>query len=164
MIFDAKDIISDAVARVVRLLSPRLRGDVVSWGEIETAAGFERESTHWTSFNRRMRRIFRQNTGIVLWPVVSVGLKLLTTDEQLNMRSISRQRRAIRQLTRDVVELKALPDAELSDHQRNAKRRKIDQTKNARRAVIYSDRLAHQLMRPIDTGMPRRISPSRGTV
>ena len=162
--FASKDVISDAVARVVSLLSPHKRGDVVSWEQIETAAGFERESTHWSAFNRRMRKCFRQNTGIVLWPVNGIGLKLLTTDEQLNMRSISRQRRAIRQLTRDVIELKALPDSELSDHQRNAKRRKIDQTKNARRAVIYSDRLAHQLMRPIDTGMPRRISPSRGAV
>lgn len=153
--FDAKDIIGDAVKRAVKLFSARTRGDVVAWVEIETTAGFTRESPHWRQFDKRVRRDYRRASGVVLWPVNGTGLKLLTTDEQLNMRSIARQRRALRQMTRDIVELQSLPDKELTDHQRNTKHRKIDQARTARRAVLYSDRLGHQLAKPTEIGIPR---------
>lgn len=153
--FEPKDVISDAVASAVKIITPRKRGEIIAWEQIETAAGFGRESPHWGAFNKRMRRQVRQDTGIVLWPVNGIGLKLLSTEEQLHMRSIARQRRAIRQMTRDLVELKALPDKELSDHQRTVKYRKIDQGRTARRAVLYSDKLAHMLSKPSTRDVPR---------
>lgn len=153
--FDAKDIIGDAVKRTVALFSQHKRGDVIPWQTIESISGFSRESPHWTQFNKRFRRDFRKETCIVVWPINGVGLKLLTHLEQLTVPLQKRQARALKQVRRGMKELAALPDAELTDHQRSVKHRKLDQAKTASRAVLYSARLGHQLAKPTDTGVPR---------
>jgi hypothetical protein len=159
--FEEKDIIGDAVRRAVKLFQQRKRGDVVAWAEINETAGFDKTSPHWSQFDKRFRRDFRRDTGIVLWPVNGVGLQLLTVKDQLHMRSIARARRATRQMTRDLIELRAIPDRELSDHDRQVKYRKIDQSRQARRGVLYSARLGHVLARPNKTGMPRPVAAAK---
>jgi hypothetical protein len=153
--FDAKDVITNAVKAVTKAVLERNRGAVVGWPEIESAAAFTRESVHWSSFVRRLKRDLRDNAGLTLCAVKSVGYKIETVDEQLHARSIRRHRRARRQLDADVKELDALPEKELSDHQRNLKHRKIDQTKTTRRTVDYSLRLGHKLAKPTSIGLPR---------
>lgn len=155
--FDAKDVIGEAVARAVKLFAAHKRGDIVPWSQVEAVAGFTRESPQWTQFNKRFRRDFRRASGVVVWPVNGVGLKLLTHAEQLVVPLQKRQARALRQVTRGMKELGSLPDAELTEHQRAAKHRKLDQAKAARRAVLYSQRIGHKLARPSSPDLPRPV-------
>lgn len=153
--FAEKDIITDAVTRVMEVLDQFARGEVCSWERIETAAGFDRESSHWSAFVMRLKRRHRRERGIVLFAVSGVGFKLLTTDEQLNMRSEHRLKKAIRQLTRDREELRCTPDVELSHFQRVQKTGRIEQTTAARKAVLRSKRGGDALMKPTTKNMPR---------
>jgi len=151
-VFQESDVIGDAVERAVRLLRGYERGDVVPWHAVERAAGFDRESGHWTQFIKRVRRDLLENPGVKLRAVNGVGLKLLTHEEQVL--DLSRQRRACRQLTRGITELISLPDAELSDHQRQAKARKLDSARQGRRKVLAAIRVGHDVARPSATGIP----------
>jgi hypothetical protein len=156
--FDPKDEITNAVTVITQTVVSRNRGAVVAWPEIEKKAGFKRGEKHWSAFVRRLKRDLRDKHGLTLCAVKGVGYKVETVDEQLNDRSIRRHRRARRQVVADVKDLAALPDTLLSDHQRTAKHRKIDQGKTARRAVDYSLRLGHQLAKPSSSGLPRPMS------
>lgn len=153
--FDENDVIGAAVGRCLVLLRDFKRGDVLPWKRIESAAGFERYSTHWTQFLKRVRRDFLASSGITLWPVSGVGLKLHTHQEQLHDRDLSRQRRALRQQSKNVAELRATPDHELTDHQREAKARKLENARAGRKKILAGVRLAHALMRPSSSGVPR---------
>lgn len=157
--FEAKDVIGEAVERAVSRIGRRKRGDTVTWEDVEDAAGFDRDSPHWTQFLKRVRRdILKGPGGIKLAAVPGVGLKLMTVSEQVN--DLSRQRRARRQLNRGIGELKAVPDRELSDHERQAKHRKIDLARTARRGADYALRVGRQLMKPSSSGVPRVRQPA----
>lgn len=154
MNFEAKDEIGAAVERAYKLVRSRERGDVIAWSTLEAAAGFDQYTQHWTQFMKRLRReSLSDNRGIKLAAVNGVGLKLMTVAEQVH--DVSRQRRARRQLNRAVKELNALPNAVLTDHQRQAKQRKIDLAKAARRGADYALRVGHKLAKPSDNGIPR---------
>jgi len=150
-IYEAKDVITDGIYATLEILKQLKRGDILTWQEMEAATGFLQYGTHWTAYLKRLRRDFLNESGIVLWPVKGVGVRLLTIEEQIHMRSIARQRRAARQLSRDVKELRAIPDTELTDHQREARRRKIDRSKISKQSVLYSLRIGHQLARAPET-------------
>lgn len=152
--FTAKDVITNAVNDTMKLLRTRKRGDTATWAELERAAGFTRESPHWTAYDRRFRRDFLNESGIKLFAVNGVGLKLMTHEEQLFDKS--RQQRANRQLWRGNKELTALPSRELSDHQRQIKSRRLDVGHNARRVALYTAVLAGKLSRPTSNGIPKR--------
>lgn len=153
--------VTAAVAAVLDIARQHKRGDLIPWPTIERAAGFVRYTQHWSAFIVRLKRDFRQATGVVLWAEPNAGLRLLSVADQLHARSIKRQQRATRQLTRDLVELDSLPPAELSDHERQVKARKIDQARAGRRGVLYSLRIGHQLARPTDSGIPRPPRPTK---
>lgn len=153
--FEAKDIIGDAVARAVKLFAAHKRGDVIPWATIESAAGFDKESPHWTAFNQRFRRDFERNHGIAVWPVTGVGLKLCTHEFQLLELPLLRQKRACRQFTRSMRAVTALPDKELTTHQRVLKSQKLEQLRSGRRKVLHSVKLGHQLAKPTTSDMPR---------
>jgi hypothetical protein len=72
----------------------------------------------------------------------------LRVDDTLHRRSIARHRRAVKQLTKDMRELDALPDAELTDRQRELKARKVAASREERRAVLRGLRAAHSLLKP----------------
>lgn len=149
-----------AVGRALMLFSERKRGEVVPWADIEGAAGFERYTRHWSAFWSRLRRDFMGRTGICLWPEVNVGAKLLTIEEQLNARAVHRRRKAFRQLRRDQRELDALPNAELSDRQREVKARQLSAAREAKRQVLRQLRVGHALSKPSSSGQPR-VNPGR---
>lgn len=156
--FAAKDVITDAVNRTVSLITPHPRGAVVSWHDIESAAGFERYSTHWTQFLKRVRAEILESRGIKLVAVNGVGLRLMSVDQQILDQS--RPRKALRQFTRAKKEIAAVPDEELSDHQRVAKSVKIEAARKGRKAVLAAVRTGSKLMKPSDTGLPR-VRPER---
>lgn len=114
---EKSDVIRSAVERVIDVLRPMKRDQVLPWAAVESLAGFDRLSPHWSTFRHRLLRDFRKETGIVLWPVRALGWKLLTVEEQLSWRSRQRRRRAARQLHRDEVELLSIPDDQLNKNQ-----------------------------------------------
>lgn len=140
--------IAPAVGRALKLLKGRQRGDVVLWEALEAVAGFGRADGPWTHFNRVLRRRFLKDTGILVWPVAGEGLQLVSCEDQLHRCQFARQRRARRQLTRAIVELKALPNSELSAHDRIVKHRKLEQARTARKAIKYSLQVVTVLNRP----------------
>ena len=152
--FKAKDEITNAVSNVFTLVQKYARGEVIPWYMIETAAGFERYTTHWSSFIKRLKDRVGEELGIVLWAVKGVGLEVMNNDRHIHDRSISRQRRATKQLHKDIKELKYLPDKNLTEHQREAKRRKIDRAKHARNSVLYSLKVGHILRKEKEDQKP----------
>lgn len=152
--FNPCPAVDEAVRVGLNLVGGYARGDVVPWATLEAAVGFVRYTEHWGAFLHRMRRDFRNVTGIVLWPVRDVGLELLTINDQLHKRSIARHRRAVKQLTKELRELDALPDGELTQHQQEVKARKLMKARDERRAVLRGLREGHSLLRPSKTGVP----------
>lgn len=155
MRLEAKPEIAAGVSAVLALFRRRGRGQTVTYAEIEKAGDIDRESKSWGALVKRIKREVRREKGQTLVAVPNVGYRIETVTEQLHDRSIRLQRQATRRITRDITETDALPDAELSDHQRVVKHRKVDQAKTARRSVLYSLRLGHSLSKPTSNGMPR---------
>ena len=151
--FEPKDIIGDAVTRGLILVRERSRGDVVAWEDFEQAAGFDRFSPHFTQFLKRVRRDFLDSNGVKLFPVNGVGLKLMTITEQVT--DMSRQRRAYRQTKRALRELKAIPDNQLTAHQKMMKYQKIERARMDGRTNLHSIRIGFKLARPSRSGMPK---------
>jgi hypothetical protein len=153
--------VTDAVTRGLTLLVQYRRGQTVLWAAIEAEAGFDRDHPHWSAFWHRLKRDFRETTGIVLWVVdPGVGPRLLTVDETLGFRSRARHLRARRQMHRDLVELAALPDADLTERQREEKAVRVGVAKLRLRDVDASARRAAMLGRPSDSGVPNvRVNP-----
>jgi hypothetical protein len=81
--FEEKNEIGDAVTRAMEFFKTRKRLDVVPWRAIEELAGFDRLHPHWVQFNKRFRRDFLRETGILVWPVNGVGLELVSHKDQL---------------------------------------------------------------------------------
>jgi hypothetical protein len=152
-IIKAKDVVSDAVARVIRLAAGYARGQVIPWILIEQVAGFDRESTHWPAVDRRWRRELRKTRGITTEAVPGVGLKLHTVNDQVNRRSEKRRARASRQLSRDAEELRATPDRELTQSLKDQKYRRLHNSRDARRKVMMAERIERTLSRTRDAGL-----------
>ena len=148
--------VTKAVEAGLRLFGGHKRGDLVPWPLIERAAGFGRDTQHWTAFMRRVRRDFLRQTGVCLWASPGDGLRLLTVAEQLGWRSAKRQRRAARQMARDAAELAALPAAELTARQAEERARRQEITRAGLRAVRRAARMGAMLnTRP--SYMPRPV-------
>ncbi len=162
MLKEESPVVTGAVGRVLAVLRKRRRGDVVSWGEIEGAAGFERYTQHWPAFFKRLRRDFMRETGICMWPVgQNGGMELLTQQDQLVKRAAKRRLKAVRQFTRDYRELIAVPDKGLSDRQRVIKATQLEASRRGRRAALQQVRLAQSLEKPSSSGIPRPVGRSQ---
>ena len=155
MRIEPKPEIAAGVSAVLTLFRKRARGQTVTYAEIEKAGGILRDSSSWNTMVKRVKREVRREKGQTLVAMPNVGYRIETVTEQLHDRSIRRQREAVRRMTRGYIETDALPDAELSDHQRVVKSSKLTQMKTARRAVLYSLRLSHTLTKPSSNGTPR---------
>lgn len=155
--FEEKQAIKGAVAAALELLRKHKRGDVVPWAAIEGAAGFERYTRHWAAFLKRTRRDFMGETGICLWPVTDVGMELLTTQDQLITRSAKRRRKALRQMRRDVKELAAIPDADLTSRQKVLRANQVAAGREGARQVNRQLRLTQILAKPSSSGQPRPV-------
>ena len=153
--FDANEHTTAGVNLMAAAVAKLKRGDILHYETVAKIAGIVRSSSNWTQFIQRLRRRLQLSRGVTLTAVPNVGYRLDPVTDQLHARSIRRQRKAVRQMDRDVKELDALPDRELSEHQRVVKHRKIDQGKTGRRAVLYSLRLGHKLGKPNGSGIPR---------
>lgn len=141
-------VITKAIDRVRELIDKKTRGDTVTWAEIESLAGFERYSSHWSAFIHRLRRGVMRDRGIVLEAVPGVGLKLLTKKENLLDHPEGRARRARRQHFRGRAALEAIKDQELTDHERQVRNKQVDAMTYGSKASLRVARLAATLAKP----------------
>lgn len=97
------------------------RGDIIPLEMIEEASGFGRYTESWSHLIIKLKRKMLADRAIALWSVRTIGYKLCTKDEQLNMTAEKRQRKAIRQLSRSLREVGALEPGELSIHMQHVR-------------------------------------------
>lgn len=129
-----------AVEAGLALFGRHKRGDIVPWREIERAAGFLRDTQHWTAFMRRVRRDFLRQARVCLWAIPGDGLKLLTVAEQLSWRARKRWRRAFRQLRRDQAELAVLTGDDLTPRQAEERARRLELNRGALKNIRRAQR------------------------
>lgn len=152
-IIKAKDVITEAVNRAVRLAAQHNRGDVIPWGSLVAAAGFDRDHTHWPAFDRRFRKTVQRTRGINMLAVPGVGLKLLTPDEDVKVRSEKRRGRASRQLSRDATELQAIKLSDLTPPLIIERTRRVRLSRDARRRVLHAERVERTVAKGGDRGL-----------
>ena len=151
----ASDVLAEAVARAGDLFGHYVRGAVVPWDAVETAAGFTRGHPHWSQFSKRFKRDFLKATGIAVWPVAGVGWKLLTITEQTDWLPRQRLRRARRQARRGRTEVAALPVIGLTARQAQRRAIQLDLMAHAERQALRSLRAVSATPTPISR--PARV-------
>ena len=79
----------------------------------------------------RVRRRLQNERGIATWPQKNVGYQLLTVRQTIEDLPKWRHQRAMRQEKRGLKSVRALPDDDLTPHQRRAKQFQIDAIRQA---------------------------------
>lgn len=156
-LYERSEFVDAAVSKMLSLLVSQTRGNLILWETVEKTIGFERYTLHWPAFWHRLRRDFLKQTGIALWAVRDVGVRLLTTQDQIIWRADVRRKKAFRQLGRDQKELVAIKDVDLTEHQRILKTRQIQATKEMRRSIRRQVALSEAMSRPSASGLPRPL-------
>lgn len=134
-LFDEKKALSDIAKKIMDATASMKRGDIIPFAMIESVSGITRYTTGWASVVKKLKRLMLQERQIALWPVVSVGYKLCTKEEQLNKLPVARQKRATRQITRSIFETESLDTEGLSDHQKRVKALRVHQMIQSRRLI-----------------------------
>lgn len=116
--FERSEIVDAAVIAVMDILAGLDRGDVIKHRDVVAVTGIEKDSSQWKSVIHRVRHELLDTRGIALIPVVEIGYKLATKDEQLIWLTRHKERKALRQLNMQVRNLSAIPSNDLSLHQR----------------------------------------------
>ena len=135
--FGENEAITTAAKAIFSFAANLGRGDVLKFDDIERISGFERYDREgkWNSLIRKIRQMVLNERDIALRPIITIGYKFCTKDEQLKWCARQRQRRAIRQLNRGVREVGALPANELSVHQQQLKAITVQNLIAERRSV-----------------------------
>lgn len=139
-VFSENKQINRLVHRVMDHVGTLNRGDVLAHETIEKLTQCVRYSLWWGTIIRKFRNRLRQARGIACRPVVNVGYKLLTEDEQLSRCPQDRQKRAIRQLSRGIQEITAMNSDDLTFHQRCVKASSLQNMRASRLATKRSVR------------------------
>ena len=101
--------------------------------------------------SRHLKRLLREERGIVLWSVFGVGYRLLTAAEQIVVPARERGKRARRQLRRAVREIAATPTEELSEVERNSRSFRLRELQDRERELDSSLRRQTVLYRRKET-------------
>lgn len=158
--FSTKEEIQRTVDAMVDHVKSLDRGDVVKFGDLETITGTERYAGRWVLYVQKMRRRILKERGIAMRPLVNVGYKLCTKDEQLKYCARNRQRRAVRQLNRGIAEVDHLPHDGLSLHQQRLRALTLDNLRHERRAVRRCMREQGAEIKRTETLPRRKPSPA----
>ena len=94
------------------------RGQVVPYSKIERAIGMRRDTERGKYVLQKARRRIRKERDIVIRPEVSVGWRMLTDTEAAKIVPHDRQRRAVRQIRRGLVECQSVRAERLTPRER----------------------------------------------
>jgi hypothetical protein len=147
------------VAATLEALRKYKRGDNVPWSVFEGSIGCARTDPLFQQPFQRVRRDFRRETGIVMWPVGgNGGMRLLTIKEQLDLPVAKRRAKALRQHTKMRNEVSALPDEQLSARQRMVKEFQLKEVTEGRRALLRQIHHADNALTDKESCVPRPAS------
>lgn len=155
-------IITDAVDRCMSRLADCRRGDFVPWHVVEQESGFERETQHWDAFWHGIKRDYLQRHGVGFRVIDGQGFALMTVDEQITLPVQRRTKKAMRQLARVGIETGALPDAELTMHQRMRKYAVLESSRESRSAMQQKMKLNDYFDGPRTADIPREHRTPEG--
>ena len=156
--FESVGEIREGVEKVHELFAGRSRGEVVPHDEIEAILGITRHTGRWKTILDRVRARLQREDGIATWPEVGVGYKLLTVREQIEELPGWRLARAARQSRRGLRSVAAIPNTDLTQHQRRVRQAHVDAMRRATAAVARHRREMDVLTKPREH-MPRPRRP-----
>jgi hypothetical protein len=108
--------IKEMVGLLIEAARPLKRGDILGHERIVGILGVEPHTLHWQGCVIKLKRHMERERGITLWPEHTVGYKLCTIQDQIEV-GHERQIRARRQIKKGLRSIKALPSKGLTLHQ-----------------------------------------------
>ena len=145
--FESKEYISQKVDAGVRLLASYERGDIVPHAVIAPAIIADAGTSFYYYIIGRVRKVVRRDRGLELFPEPGVGYKVVTVQEQLVNVPEHRYRRAKKQINRAGQAIDAIPDADMTDHQRLVREANQRRVASDRRQLGQSIRVQRTLLR-----------------
>lgn len=151
--FEKNDVIGEAV-NVVYALTDRLnRGDILPHMKITEVLGLQPHEGAWQHILNRVRARLQRERGIATWFEKGVGYRLLTVRETLVDLPRWRRRKARSQFRRLIRSQAALPDAELTVHERQIRQDQIHHDRAENRRLLAEIKAVEAFM-----SQPERIA------
>ena len=150
----SRDDITEAVDSVYKLTRDLNRGDVLTHQAIRSVLNVEPHTGSWGHVMRKVRKRLQDERGIATWPETTVGYRLCTASEQLELPE-RRLRRAARQARRGRMSVEALPDRSLTLHQRRIKQFMTDRARESELRIKREARAMSAETKPTPV-LPRR--------
>lgn len=154
-VFERKREIDDAVDAVYALLERLNRGDVLKHERIRDIIGLEPHEGSWKQIMHRVRRRLLKRKGITLWPIPGVGYELLTVARTLEIVLATRMKKACRQFQYASVEVGAIPEKSMTQHQRHIRQAQLDHARDDIKAQRRNRQALALQLQPTAT-LPRR--------
>jgi hypothetical protein len=158
-VFEAKEEIAEMVNRLFAMARPLKRGEVIGHDAIREILGVEPHSGHWQHCMGKFRRRMEQERHISVWPVHTVGYKLCTVAEQLELPHI-RMVRARRHIKRGMRSLDALPKSGLTLHQQKVRAAQSANLRKSHRELTSQIHQKVPIQRPAEVLPKARVEAS----
>ena len=155
--FETKEEITGAVDAIYAIAQTLERGQILTHEAIRSVLGTEPHVGSWDHIVNRVRKRIQDERGIATWPENTVGYKLLTTVEQLDV-PVLRLKRAARQARRGRKSVEALPEKSLTMHQRRVRLFMVERAKVGESAIRREIRDMTTEVKPTAT-LPRKPVP-----
>ena len=133
--FESKEEIKSTVDRLFDAVRALGRGDVLTWEAIEKETGLLKDSGSCKYIVQKLRKRVLRERRIAMRPVVGVGLKLLTHQDQVRVCAEDRHRRMFRQSSAATRELSALDPSTLGLVDRRLRMTQLEQLKTERQVM-----------------------------
>ncbi len=144
--FDENPKLKKAREKLLDLFAGKNRGELVNHEEIEKLIGMKRGESKYYALVRQAGLKHQEAHGVSVINEPMLGYLMATHQQQLGLLGV-RTKRAKRQISRGTNSVDALPDDELSDHQRRLKSASIDSGKNTMDLLRRDAALQAYLMR-----------------
>lgn len=159
--FATNEAIGGMVDALVLKCSKLNRGDVLTREAIGEVVGVPPNEAHWQHVVNRVRARVLDERKIAMWPVTTVGFRLLTVTEQAQELPGLRMKKARRQCRRAEVAVKALDGlAGLTMHQRRLRAASLESLGRLKKQISAEARSVALASRPT----PVNPRPARSKV
>jgi hypothetical protein len=158
--FQPTEEVTRKVDAVYALLAGLSRGQVLGHEAIQEVLGVPPHTGSWSWVMRKARRRLEDEKGVAVWPDYTVGYRLCTVAEQLQLPG-RRLRRAVRQVRRGRRSVEALPFRGLTPHQRRSQLFLAERSLDVERSLQRELRTQAESLRSTPT-VPRRPQAAGG--
>ena len=147
---EANETITRYVDALFEACRPLERNEVLTHEVIREILEVEPREGHWDYCIIKLKRRMEAERGITIWSEYGIGYRLLTKDEQLTFVPRMRFRRARRQYRKAQRSVAALPDRQLTVHQRRVKHAQEEAIRLSMERLADDARRQAILMRPVE--------------